>query len=960
MNTLERDDFGEFFAELHDGARPFAWQWRLLDAVIAGHWPDALVAPTGAGKTSVIDVHVFALAAAHTAGTPVPRRRLAMVVDRRVLVDDQYDYATRLADRLECPDQSQILAAVADALWEVQGPSGRSSADDADAARSPLLVARLRGGEPPSTRWADHPTAAAVICATPEMWGSRLLFRGYGSSARAWPREAGLFAFDTVAVVDEAHLSRQLVHTARRVSELAVVADQPWEGPQPLHVVEATATPDTAGENWLGVDGDDLTDNAVLADRLRKPKPVTVVECKGWPTHQADSRVTGEIVRCVLELVDASSAAAESSGDLAARTIGCFVNSVDRAVSVAAALRDLSSQGRPLTVVMVCGQVRPIDIDLLRKHHDGVLTPNGNRSVDVIVSTQSLEVGVDIDLAGIVTELASGSALAQRAGRVNRRGLRPDGPVVVIGPDGPVRPDTFSGPYGTEELNQARDWIIRRHNDTDGLAPWALRTDPPPSARPRRTLWQRPELGQVWHWARTSDDLAADPELDLWLSDDLEPETSVGIVVRDDLPDDSAAIELISLLPPRRHETFSVPLRTARKALVEALRRDGDDQTLRHTVVVRGSDVVPLDWTIRDGDREPRLRPGDVVVIDSATALFTQSKRDGYDTPPAITTDPAKAFPARDRLEAIAEIRGPKPGEVVHRVRLNTESTRDLAEWLRMESLVPGTPEGHREVDVASLERDVVGKWLDSHARPGMERAAADLLLSGEHKVDVIVLRDDDTPAQVLVIDGRRAVADEYVRQEWSPSARRVLLSAHQRAVAERVTELCEILSTPAELTEVLRLAAAHHDDGKADKRFQIRLGARASDQPLAKSRVALTPAASQRRRDLSGLPSGWRHEQRSVVDAWETIPDTVDRDLVARLIGTSHGHGRTGFPHVAGELMPDGAAAHVRACAEDLFDRGRWDQLIEGTDLRYGVWACAYLEALVRAADGRISAEGK
>ncbi|MGW3472361.1 hypothetical protein ACWDKQ_28715 [Saccharopolyspora sp. NPDC000995] len=34
------------------------------------------------------------------------------------------------------------------------------------------------------------------------------------------------------------------------------------------------------------------------------------------------------------------------------------------------------------------------------------------------------EVGWYLDLAAMVTELADGSALAQRAGRVNRRGLR--------------------------------------------------------------------------------------------------------------------------------------------------------------------------------------------------------------------------------------------------------------------------------------------------------------------------------------------------------------------------------------------------------------------------------------------------------------------------------------------------------------------------------------------------------
>ena len=54
----------------------------------------------------------------------------------------------------------------------------------------------------------------------------------------------------------------------------------------------------------------------------------------------------------------------------------------------------------------------------------------------MIVATQSLEVGVDLDLAGIVTELAAGSALAQRAGRANRRGLRPLAPVCRAHPGG--------------------------------------------------------------------------------------------------------------------------------------------------------------------------------------------------------------------------------------------------------------------------------------------------------------------------------------------------------------------------------------------------------------------------------------------------------------------------------------------------------------------------------------------
>jgi CRISPR-associated endonuclease/helicase Cas3 len=44
---------------------------------------------------------------------------------------------------------------------------------------------------------------------------------------------------------------------------------------------------------------------------------------------------------------------------------------------------------------------------------------------------------------------------------------------------------------------------------------------------------------------------------------------------------------------------------------------------------------------------------------------------------------------------------------------------------------------------------------------------------------------------------------------------------------------------------------------------------------------------------------------------------------------------------------------------AAALFDEGLWDELIERTHVRWGVWGCAYLEALLRAADGQVSAEG-
>ncbi|MFY1699605.1 hypothetical protein [Solwaraspora sp. WMMA2101] len=388
--SVDRADFGAFFAAVRGGQQPFRWQERLLDHLLTtGRWPDQLVAPTGAGKTSVIDVQVFAvalMAAGHPVRVP---RRLALVVDRRALVDDQHHHATATADLLAAArgDSRTVLARVAAALDSLR-------TGQADPTASPLSVALLRGGAPPSRSWLDEPTGAAVLCATPDMWGSRLLLAGYGSRAQARPREAGLLAYDTVAVVDEAHLSRQLVTTARRVAELAAVVDEPLGVPV-LQVVETTATPHADAGVAVGVEADDLAVDAPLRQRLTTPKPVTLVSVPTWPIPK-----TGPTFKAgVAALADEAARLHRAYG----ATVGCFVNSVAVAAAVDAELR-----ARDLKVELICGRLRPYDVDRLRPPASTLLTLGGDPTVDVLVSTQSLEVGVDLDLAAAVTELAPG------------------------------------------------------------------------------------------------------------------------------------------------------------------------------------------------------------------------------------------------------------------------------------------------------------------------------------------------------------------------------------------------------------------------------------------------------------------------------------------------------------------------------------------------------------------------
>lgn len=937
------DDFTEFFQSVN-GHAPFQWQTRLLDTVLTrGRWPGIIAAPTGAGKTSAIDVHVFATAL--TAGQPGIRlpRRLAMVVARRVLVDDQYQHALALSEALRSPG-NPVVKEVAERLAALRASEG-----------SPLVTARLRGGTVPSRAWRNEPNACAVLCATPDMWGSRLLFNGYGTSRAAAPCEAGLLAFDSAVLIDEAHLSRQLVTTARRVAALATVAEQPVTGPPPLQVTEVTATPpqqhDDTGPTVVSVTAHDLAESR-LAGRLTRPKPVTLVPSGDWP------RRTGKTITAITAAV--TGMRPEVQG-----TVGCYVNTVPAALAVADALRRAG-----LRIVTVCGQVRPADLDRLAERYPGLLSTDGSSDVDVLVSTQSLEVGADLDLAGIVTELASGPALAQRAGRVNRLGERPEGPVTVIVPGGALPANARSGPYPETELNDALEWVTGLANGPAGISPWAVRQSPPPPGEPRRTLYQRPELADAWQWARTSDDLAAVPELELWLSDSLEAETSVGIAVRDALPSDPAeAAGFTRQLPPADREVFPVPYKTARTVLAGLL---ADGQVL---IRVRGDDITPLGF--REDDT-PDVRPGDIVMADSSVQIVTHVPGDGFS--PAVVVSPADdedgvAAPLRGQADDVLHARPDlRPGSLLLRLEWSPDHEtvakfrRNLARRVLDGVLEDTENTGLPRPQAARRLRDSLAAHLKArqHAAPAdlqpLVDAIVELLGQRIDNSDVFLSQPENGGTRIVVRDRRRAVADDDLRQVITPGKNAPTLASHQSDVGQRAADLARSLSFPG-LAGTLRTAGEHHDDGKADARFQaVRLGNAGGAEPLAKSQPGRTVRQTEEHQALGGLPARWRHEQRSVVDGWAAVHAApgIDPDLALRLTGTSHGHGRSGFPHTAAELAGPSDPGKWRGIAADLFDDGGWDELIEKTHARYGVWGCAFLEAVLRAADCQVSAEGK
>lgn len=945
-STLTRTDFPEFFREV-TGHFPFAWQLRLLDFILDhGRWPDEIAAPTGTGKSAVIEIHAFANAVSTNIGVRVPRR-LSIIVPRRAIVDSHFLRARHLHDHLQEADGDTVSGAVCRALLAL----GRPLYGEDGGSQSPIQTVLLRGAVPADRAWVDDVLSCSIICATPAMFASRLLWRGYGSTRYARPREAGMLAYDTVAVLDEAHLMRQLEITVRRVPQLEAMALEVPDLPA-LQVVGSTATPGAnragGGETYcsVGVVDGDFSDE-VLATRLNAPKHIRIVETQSWPGRRTPSvAYVKEVCAEVLDLVDKFRGDEAASEDK--RTVGCVVNNVDTAYAVARALAKDASKP-----VVVCrtGQSRQYDLDRSfglqngdeldeplnaeqqrssvtsdEERFGGLYTIAGNPHVDVLVSTQAIEVGIDIDLAAMVTELAPGAALAQRFGRVNRVGRSRGADVRVLAP-ADTSGDYAKAPYETDDLNSALDWLHMLAASPAGASAWNVALNPPSEHTPRRNVYQRLEIYDAIHLSHSSEPQFDDEDISLYFREDLDSDDEqAGVVVRDRLPaDDSDALALLSAAPPQTVEVFP-----SRKWVAEQLTR----RVLEHQPVAV-NDGKSRAFVYRNGEvvqvtdpSDAAFKPGDIVIFDAAAPILDDDGRLS-----AQPTSCARAVP----WEHLDGVVGLIAGEAVQTFG---------PDW------TPGE----------------VGRLVNE-----------EIMATGDEDTVQAVFEepeDGEAPPWILIIENTVVKNDEDDRQEASMASAAVSLHQHAQAVGSRARAVADSLGLRRSLIDALGSAGILHDDGKSASAFQMMLGRQSGEPVLAKS-AARSRVERIRARERSGLPTNWRHEQLSALMASAQLrksPDHSDNhDLVMQLVGTSHGRGRPYFPHSfetlskghsarAGQdsdvaLLNDWAA--LLAAGLELFNRGEWDAAIERNRRRHGTWGTAILEALLRAADSQVSKEG-
>jgi len=1005
---MSASDFADFFEHVHQ-RQPFPWQARLADQVLSeGRWPELLDLPTGVGKTSAIDVALFGL----SQRPDVFPRRILLVVDRRVVVDQGAEHARRI--------QATLMGATAGAAAAVAG--SLRTLFGGGAEEEPFTISVLRGGMPRDEAWTRRPDRPVVAFSTVDQVGSRLLFRGYGVSPRMAPVHAGLLGNDTLILLDEVQLSTAFADTLRALHRRW----RPWHGrstgtalPDRWGVVRMSATPlgdDDEADRTFRLGPEDLQ-HAVLAQRLGARKFTTTKQVA----------VSGDAERCAERFALAAAEAARAHVHSGAVAVAVVVNRVDTARRIHGILH--SEKRRDFDVALLTGRMRPLDrMDILGERDTpgslagriaaGRKREAGTRPM-VVVATQCIEAGADFDFDAMVTECASMDALRQRLGRLNRLGEQPATRCTVLARSDQLRAGVVDPIYGGA-LAATWHWLAARveaATEADGLDLGIsgfpeLPDNPDELAALCSTAVRAPILlpAHLDAWAQTNPQPEPDPDVALWLHGPQRDTKEVQIVWRADLDGEvlnrrpgpgediaemaRALAPQLDVCPPSSLETISVPIYAARAWLagtssgsfgdVEGAAEDADGAPDAHETPEARRCV-----RLRRGGPEivePRdLRPGDTLVVPSAYGGIGQGNWNPAATAfvPDLGDWAQLVHRGRPTLRLVPEVlAGPDPDEESLGV---SEALSGDGLWCSHEVArrapritVVDDPEEDPSKAVATwlqVAREASGPrlrtLLDVLAPAGsppryrrVELAGGCFAIVGRKRVDprrFLRVSEDHVGERLTEDDDSGSIGDHDVT-----------LRRHLEDVETLVAAFCHNLGIDDDLAADLRLAASVHDIGKADRRFQrmlaggneVRLALQV--EPMAKSGgLVRHPTAWEQARQRSGYPRGYRHELLSVA-MMEGTPQALegarDRDLVLHLVGSHHGWCRPFAPaQDPGPLLEvefDLDGVHFQADASHRLarlDSGVADRFWALVD-QYGWWGLAWLEAIVRLADHRAS----
>lgn len=432
-----------FEAALGEGRTPYPYQRRLAE----GEWPDWVEVPTGLGKTAALT-----LAWAYRRGirayggrdTPDPGtpRRLIWCLPMRVLVEQTVRNIRDWMERLE-----------------VLGDAGEPGR---------VAVHALMGGEADLRQgaWAASPEQDAILVGTQDMLLSRSLMRGYGMSRYQWPVHYALLHNDALWVFDEVQLMGPALSTTTQLE--AFRRDLGTAKPARSIWVSATIQAEwldtvdfrrysQGGTSRQALDDADRVEPAVAA-RVDAPK---ALEAAATRLDDATKKRRDAYIAALAEEVQAAHRPAE-------QTL-VIVNRVERAQALYEALADACPDR-----LLLHARFRPAE----RAAIEGRLHEAPGEPGRIVIATQAVEAGVDLDSRVLFTELAPWASMVQRFGRCNRAGRFDDARVYWIDLDETGKEVAL--PYEADVLTRARERLRAAPSAAPGDLPPV--TEPPDAA----------------------------------------------------------------------------------------------------------------------------------------------------------------------------------------------------------------------------------------------------------------------------------------------------------------------------------------------------------------------------------------------------------------------------------------------------------------------------------------------
>ncbi|HWO94722.1 MAG TPA: type I-U CRISPR-associated helicase/endonuclease Cas3, partial [Dehalococcoidia bacterium] len=891
MADLTPDDFAAFFEAVHstdkETRKPFNWQARLAKEVLAARrWPDVIRVPTGCGKTGVLDLALFdlALQAPLRAEDRTAARRICFVIDRRLVVDEVTEHAQRILRAILRGVEGSGVAPVVKAV--AQQLAGLA----ADSAQ-PLRLVRLRGGVYRDDGWAADPLTPTILVSTVDQVGSRLLFRGYGVSRRNLPVHAGLLAFDTRIILDEAHLSAVFADTLDSIRRFQKLAEAPPLSEGRLLTVTRMSATVGGGGTTFELSGDDHNDVRLRA-RLLASKPARLVVVNVEPVTKKlrkeqprkaraqEQKNRKALVEEIVRQVQCHAGFGAGNGQPdSTRVIGVVANRVATARRVFEKLRELENETGSKALLLT-GRIRPFDRDrLLDEWLPKIRAGREQEPEDrlFVVATQTVEVGANLDFDALVTEAASLDALRQRFGRLDRLGNRhergaPSPASIVIRSDQAKSSD--DDPIYGSAVAKTWHWLSSNASTTGRGAVKQRRVDfginSLDAKLPKDPDVLKPMLAEIAEtpvlfpahldaWAQTNPRPDPDPDVGPFLHGRSDTPPDVLVVWRADLNDENLEHWplIVSLMPPLTREALPVPIYEVRAWLRRAAEGDVTDlegteaESNDSSAAPPGEERRVVRWRGKDDARvvgPDEIRPGDTVVVP---ARYGGSDRFGW--------DPGQKNAVEDVAErCLAQLIASYPPNAFRRPKLRfrmhpsllpqaDEDTRYRLNVLLQRVVDAAGSEGQ---DAWEATRHLLDSFLPLVSDPHIETAikALQKALQGRRCRLMPYPASNGVVAVASVKLDMSQTLPEVEQEEEEPegdeasfTGHQVPLDEHLKNVSKTAHDFASRSGLAGALIKTVELAGRWHDQGKRDWRFQAwlrgsELEALAEDIPIAKS----------------------------------------------------------------------------------------------------------------------------